>query len=118
MVRKVIFHVDETALWGRALANIGNLIRYYEETKEQYEIELLVNGSAVELFAAEKAAEAGLSEEIKEASRKGVYMAACGNALHNLNISRDSLFDFVTVIQAGVAELAAKQAQGFAYIKP
>lgn len=118
MIRKVIFHVDETKVWSRALANIGNLIRYYEETKEQYEIELLVNGSAVELFAADKAKEAGLAEDIREASDRGVIMAACGNALRNLKISRDSLFDFVTVVPAGVAELAARQTQGFAYIKP
>lgn len=115
---KVIFHVDEAGRWSRALANIGNLINYYEETKEQYEIELLVNGSAVELFVVKQAEEAGLLEEMKEASKRGVTMAACGNALRNLKISRGSLVDFVIVVPAGVAELASRQAQGFAYIKP
>ena len=49
---------------------------------------------------------------------KEVVISVCNNALKGNNITVDDLFDFVTVVPAGVVELAEKQFEGYAYIKP
>lgn len=35
-----------------------------------------------------------------------------------MNITKEQIASFVTIVPAGVLELAEKQAQGYAYIKP
>ena len=112
---KVLFHVDESAKWSLALQNVKNLVAYCEEKKDDAQIEIVANSQAVSELS--KSTQT-FSDEFVFLSESGVKIAACANALRNLSIEPEQLYDFVTVVPAGVAELAEKQEKGYGYIKP
>ena len=118
---KVIFHVDELEKWSTALTNIKNLIDYCETEGVEREIELLANGEAVKFLTTlpvDSAKAAGLEGAVADLAGRQVTVAACNNALNKYQIGRELLLPCVTVVPAGVVELAVRQEQGFAYIKP
>lgn len=115
---KVIFHVDELEKWPTALTNTKNLIEYCEAGGVEREIEVLANGEAVKFLTADSAKQAGIEETLDGIAENKVTVAACNNALNKFQIGRELLLPYVTVVPAGVAELAIRQEQGFAYIKP
>ena len=43
---------------------------------------------------------------------------ACNNALAANHLTAADIYQFITIVPAGVVELAQKQTEGFAYIKP
>lgn len=110
----VIFHVDEMSKWSHALKNVQNFLAATQETP--WQIEVLGNSEAVLLYVAEKS-DADFQLMVSLAA-KGVAFVACQNALNAEHIAAESLPPFVTVVPAGVVELAKKQKQGYAYIKP
>ena len=57
-------------------------------------------------------------EAMKGLADQGVVFAACSNALKGQGIAADRLAPFVAVVPAGVRELADRQMEGYAYIKP
>ena len=116
MAAKVIIHVDENAKWSLALGNTANLLKSYAEESPPPVIEVLANSEAVKGYVNRNSGE--LAENMKALANKGVLFAACGNALRGLSIARDALFPFVQVVPAGVRELADRQLEGYAYIKP
>ncbi|NLF19867.1 MAG: hypothetical protein GX588_00495 [Clostridiaceae bacterium] len=107
---KVIFHVDETAKWDLTLANAGNFL----DAAPDADIIVLANSEAVRFYA-DQAAE---DERFIKLSRHEVRFVACNNALKGAKISLEQLPAPVVVVPAGVVELAARQAQGYAYIRP
>jgi intracellular sulfur oxidation DsrE/DsrF family protein len=48
----------------------------------------------------------------------GVVFAACRNAINMHSLDEKSLPSFVRVVPACKTEIAKKQSQGYAYIKP
>ena len=109
----VIFHLDETSKTWLSLQNIANLIIAMETNYTT--IELLVNGEAVtELIQSNQA----MLSTMLSLHKRGVIFAACAHSLHHARISPTDLFEFVTIVPSGVAELVQKQSQGWAYIKP
>ena len=115
---KCVFHVDEPEKVSLALANVRNLLQYYENRGLDHRTEIVLNSRAV--LALRQDAENGpeAASAWKELSGQGVVVAACGNALKGLGVAAESLYPFVRVVPAGVAELVLRQAEGFAYIKP
>ena len=51
-------------------------------------------------------------------SKKHVTFIACNNALAANHLTAADIYQFITIVPAGVVELAQKQTEGFAYIKP
>lgn len=78
-------------------------------------IEVLANSAAVEGYALSSPEH---ETAMKTLSEEGIRFAACGNALKGTGLTKDDIFDFVTVVPAGVVELAERQAEGYAYIRP
>ena len=78
-------------------------------------IEVLANSAAVEGYALSSPEH---ETAMKTLSEEGLRFAACGNALKGTGLTKDDIFDFVTVVPAGVVELAERQAEGYAYIRP
>ena len=103
---KVIFHVDQEENWPLVLANAEN---FYREVPEAAII-ILANAKAVLAFKKPELTATILAS-------KG-QLLLCGNALRGHHISEDSLPAEVTVVPSGVVELAVKQSQGYAYIRP
>ncbi len=113
---KVVFHldVDEEKRLVMALNNMDNLLEEVSETEAA--ICLVANGSAVRLFARERAA--AYSLRVAELARKGVRFLMCNNSLTNLNLAPGDLLNDCEIIKAGIMELIQRQADGYAYIKP
>lgn len=112
---KAIFHIDDPARWPLALGNAENLLAYCRERGMECVIELLANGPAVAAY--QPAGE--LAQRMAAlAAQPHTEFTACANALRAAGLSPAQLPPFVTVVPAGVAELAERQAAGYAYIKP
>ncbi|BCV21100.1 DsrE family protein [Moorella sp. Hama-1] len=126
---KVLFHVNESGRWQRVLVNISNFLN--DVGQGNADIEVVANGEAVSIFgnrcllaggdgqgASCGTANGSLVEQMKKLSEMGVNFVACRNALKGQSIDEDSLPNFLTVVPAGITEIARKQAEGYAYIKP
>ena len=110
---KVVFHIDEQVKASLVLHNISNLIT--DLGGENLEIEMVANGDAVKVLARSADESRPMLIELVE---KQVAFSACANAMRNLGIQKDELFDFVTVVSSGVGEIVKKQTAGWAYIRP
>jgi len=110
---KVVFHIDEQIKAGLVLHNISNLIA--DIGGENLEIEMVANGDAVKVLVR---SDDEFRPMLKELAEKRVVFDACANAMRNLGIQKDELFDFVTVVSSGVGEIVKKQTAGWAYIRP
>lgn len=113
---KILLHVDENEKWNLALENGANVFAYDVAEGEAFDLELVANGAAVEALV--QGADGETVERMAELHDRGAVLAACGNALRKRGISRESLYDFITVVPAGVVEIARRQSEGYAYIKP
>lgn len=107
---KVIFHVDELVKWPLVLANARNFLAIEPDAK----IEILANSEAVKFLALE----AKESDIFQELVGNHVVFAACHNAMVKFAIPAEALAKDVVVVPAGVVELAKKQHQCYAYIRP
>lgn len=111
----VVFHIDESSKWPLVLQNVKNMAAFYQEKSISYRIEVVANAQAV----------TELSRNIQtfgvtftSLAEQGISFAACRNALRNLSIGAEQLYPFVKTVPAGIVELAERQREGYAYIKP
>lgn len=112
-VLKVLFHVNENDKWPVALTNASNFLK--DVGPGNAEVVVVANGAAVSAYAD---AAGGLVERMNELAAAGVLFEACRNALGMQDIAEDTLPPFVSVVSAGITEIARRQARGYAYIKP
>lgn len=116
-VVKVIYHIDTMEAWPMTLGNVRHMLDWLHQNQEAYEIEVLANGSAVKAYLSE-----GLEDSLRvilaQENAEGVIFAACNNALKEHHIALETLIEKTVIVPAGVIELAQKQQEGFAYIKP
>ncbi len=114
MEPKIIFHIDEMDKWDLLLKNVTNLLLSYDGAFPMAKIEVLANSEAVKGFLNDFS----YFPTMDALSQDGTHFVACNHALQGMNISREQIFEFVHVVPAGVRELADKQMEGYAYIKP
>ena len=103
---KVIFHIDELAKWKLTIANVKNFLK----EKPDATIEVLANAEAVEGYIDEE-----ILNQILELNAEFVV---CANALKAHDIDQEEVNKQIRIVQAGVVELAEKQQEGYAYIRP
>ncbi|QAT48448.1 hypothetical protein EQM14_00870 [Caproiciproducens sp. NJN-50] len=115
---KVIFHVDESGRWPMVLSNAESMMKYARAEHVLFEIEILANSEAVRQLTAQAAAQAELTERMEELARSGVRFAGCRNAMRGLNIEPGDLLPLAQTVPSGVVELALRQEEGYAYIRP
>ncbi|MFU2211010.1 DsrE family protein [Solidesulfovibrio sp. C21] len=109
----VVFHVDEDAAHlDAALTNIRNY--YAALPQERFTAVLLVNGPAIKLMGADGAH----AQALAEAAGLGLTVRVCRNALRHFGLAPEWLCPVCEIVPAGVVELVARQAEGYAYIKP
>ena len=114
---KVLFHIDDSARWAMTLGNAANLLQYGVSSGTPLEVEIVANGPAVCELRAEAAAKSGIAAQL-ESLAPSMRICACKNALRANGISAGELYPFIQVVPAGVAEIALRQDEGFAYVKP
>jgi len=124
---KVLFHINEPDRWQRVLVNITNFLN--DVGQGNAEVEVVANGEAVSVFRSSCVvtgdgsqccgpATGSLMEQMKKLSDSGVKFTACRNALKAQSIDEGRVPDFVRVVPAGITEIAKRQTEGYAYIKP
>ena len=106
-----VFHVDETAKWGLALANLENVLN--EVGEEKAKLEIVGNAEAVKGFL-----DPSLTSRMEALNSRGVRFMACRNALKAFDLEPASLPGFIQVVPAGVVEVIRKQSEGYAYVRP
>ncbi len=114
MKYRVLFHLDEDnqPRITMTLNNIKNLLA--DLGTENVQVELVVNGEGVRAFV--KPSEN--QTQITALAAVGVRFALCANSLRGLNLHERDLLEQAEIVPAGVSELARKQAEGWAYIRP
>lgn len=112
---KVLFHLDEGngARVKMALNNVKNLI--VDLGAKNAEVNLIANSEGVLAFLKVPGRHA---EDVARLARLGVRFAICENSLEHMGLQKEALLDDVSFVPSGVGELARKQAEGWAYIRP
>ena len=114
----ILFHIDDTSRWMVLMSSVKNTVKYGEETGEKIGIEIVANSDAVEFLLPEIAEKKKLEEDFKTLLAKGVKIVACKNALIAHGIEDEQLIPGIEVVRASMIELAEKQNEGYAYIRP
>ena len=114
----VLFHIDSVERWNTVLTSARNLLDHCAARPEPVQIEIVAVGEAVRTLIRDEAEKrSGLAESLCSIAKQGVTLAACGKALEKYCIPTALLLDCAVVVPLGTAELAGKQAGGWAYIK-
>lgn len=110
---RVVFALTsgEEADWKFTLGNIQNL--FASIAPESSEVELVAYGPGLGFVRKGSSAESG----IVALQAKHVRFVACENSMRMQHVSAADLIPGVTVVPSGVAEVVARQEQGWSYIK-
>ncbi|GAC1493878.1 MAG: hypothetical protein NVS2B15_14830 [Pseudarthrobacter sp.] len=76
-------------------------------------VEVVVQGPGVAMLATGST----LGEPISEALGRGIRILACGNSLRSVELSPGQLLPGVGSVPAAIAHLAARQWEGWAYVR-
>ena len=109
----VVVHLDEGGddKYRAVLRNVGNLVT---DLGDQTPVELVAHDPGIGLCLDDSTHAEGLQELIGQ----GVVVAACENTLETKGIGADRLAAGVVTVPSGIGELARKQQQGWAYVRP
>lgn len=108
---KVVFHVDEVDRWSMVLTNA----KYFKALEPNSSVIILANGSAVLFYIHPHTSLVELTHALQ---KDGIQFEACRNALKGYGIAEAILPQYVMPVDSGVVELAKRQADGYAYIRP
>jgi intracellular sulfur oxidation DsrE/DsrF family protein len=115
---KVVYHmadgIDQAA---RGLASIRNHLRAAPDTK----IVVVALGEGIRFLLKGSTERNGrpFDAAVTALARQGVEFRVCNNTLTAHNIDKSELVPEISLVQAGVVEIARLQAQeGYAYIRP
>ena len=108
---KVVFHVDEVDRWSIVLTNA----KYFKALEPDSSVIILANGSAVLFYVHPHTSLVELTHALQ---KDGIQFEACRNALKGYGIEEAVLPEHVIPVDSGVVELAKRQAEGYAYIRP
>lgn len=121
--QKAVYHINypggiDGSGYKPALNNLDNHLNAVGE--ENLDLRVVMHGDGLGLLAAANKDQA-LQATISDLKARGVRFLVCNNTLVGRNIDPESdLFDVwpEDIVQAGVAEVARLQQDGFVYIKP
>ena len=111
---RIVFQVSdgEVAKWNLALNNVRNV--QTELPDDTPEIEVVAYGPGIGMLKSDSPTAARVAETLKN----GVKVVACENTMKNMKLGYADMLPNIGYVPAGVVEIARKQQQGFAYIKP
>ena len=114
---RVVYHFDEAGSVSKGLRNIRNHLNADPTTQ----VVVVANGGGVDFMLVDQLDPSGEPYEltILDLQQRGVKFVACNNTLIGRGIARQRLVQDVSIVQAGVEEVARLQFRlGYAYIKP
>lgn len=98
--------------WNLALNNARNL--QVDLGKDNVDIEIVVYGPGIGMLKADSL----IANRILDAEAAGIKVIACQNTLTAQKIDRDDMLSGIDYVPAGVVEIAQRQKQGWAYLRP
>lgn len=111
---KVVFQVSDAdpQKWNLTLNNVKN----FQDAvgKENTELEIVAYGPGVNMLKFEST----VGSRVKDAIASGVKIVACENTMHAMKLTKDDMLPEIGYVPGGVVELAKKQMEGYAYIRP
>ena len=112
--QKVIFQVSDNdpKKWNLALNNAKNVQE--DLGKEKVDIEIVAYGPGLPMLQLDSE----VGGRVKDALENGVKIVACENTMNKQKLTRADMLPNLAYAKAGVVELAQKQGEGYAYIKP
>lgn len=112
---RLLIHVSENepARWNMALANAKNA-QDDVGGADKVDIEIVSNGPSVMLLKSDSPIAGRLAEAVKS----GVKIVACENSMTVMKLARNDVAPGIGYVPAGIIELAKKQQEGWAYVRP
>jgi intracellular sulfur oxidation DsrE/DsrF family protein len=114
---KVAYHLSD---FDKVNFVLGNIQNHYEGVggPDKVTIALVVHGPALKAFHSISASP-DLAERLRQLSKTGIKLNACGNTMKSQKITlNDLLPGFVEASEGGVVKLAELQGQGYVYLRP
>lgn len=111
----VIYQMDNSdpKIIDKVLRNLNNALND-PRLKGKLEAELIAFSGGTDAYLKGSKYE----EALKRLVERGVIVTQCANTLHERNIKRDQIYEFIGVVPSGNGELILRQAEGWAVIKP
>lgn len=111
---RVVFQVtsDTPKAWGGVLRNIDNMREALG--KENVHIEVVGHSGGLPMLTRSNT-ETG--DKVKALAADGVTFLACENTMARKDVSPDQLIEGVGTVDAGVAQVVRRQAQGWQYVR-
>src|SRR5690348_12782948 len=111
---KVVFELNTSAPngWDQIFHNMDNILQVFGH--EGVQVEAVFFGRGLNMLLNKNA---DYAQRLKEASDKGIVLAACQNSMRAAHVTTEDLFPFAAQVDSGVAELVRKQEAGWSYIK-
>jgi intracellular sulfur oxidation DsrE/DsrF family protein len=118
--QKVVYHInyDDEKQLSAALRNVNNHIKAVGADK--LDIKVVMHGKGVTLLKIANT-DLDMQQKVIGLKKNGVQFEVCNNTLVGKKIDyKNDLFDVskTDIVPSGVAEVAALQKKGYAYIKP
>lgn len=107
---KAILHIDEAERWTQVLNNAMNLV----EHQSIEDIEILANGSAIELLIQGSP----YADQFSDFVHKGGRLCVCQQSMKRYTLSQEQMLPFLEPVPFGVIEILEREKEGFGYIKP
>ena len=111
---KLVFQVsdDNPRTWNLALNNVRNVQSVLG--KDKVVAEIVVYGPGIGMLKADSKVESRVSAALND----GVKVVACENTMTAQKLTRDDMMMGIDFVPAGVVEIAQRQKEGYAYIRP
>jgi len=94
------------------LGNIENLQKALGDNPAQ--VEVVCYGKGIDMILNHNNP---LTARIEKLHKAGIAFSACRNTLNHRHISKDQIFPFVVVVDAGIAEVMRKEEAGWSYLR-
>ncbi len=121
---RVVIQVDQNdpAVMNLALNNARNLLDYYDDKKEDVDVEIVAYGPGLHMLRDDTSP---VKDRIKELSNvtfpSKVVFSACNNTKQAMEKREGHPITIVpqaTIVPAGVVRIMELQEQGYSYVKP
>ncbi len=106
---KVVVNISDMDKAKQALKSSRNLINELKSAK----VEIVFNQNAINLLRKGNEYE----EDVKELINRSVDIVACRNSMNALSVKEEELIEGCRIVNAGVAEIAMKESEGWSYLK-
>lgn len=116
---KIVFGVGSPGGSGfkESLHNAALSIQYLRLKHIAYKIEIVLYGNAVKAADPLNQEYANLGDLMQALNDVGVKFVVCYNSMGDVGMHRGDVYPYMTLVPAGILELARREAEGYAYIR-